>query len=150
LATLRLEPNPAANQLAFGVTYAYDQSSYEWALMYTTKMDDSVIGELPATIRWAIYNLEAHAFINDWQTTPSSSLKVGSLKIEDKVVLRRLLAHQANLELVFDAEPSSRLVKERFVLPIGDECKNFVPAYFKDLTNPAKRCFEVKEGDLPQ
>ncbi len=147
LATLeisKLSPNP------FSVTYEYTSDHHSWVTTYKTTLAGDRLELLPENIHWAIYNKKSYAYITSWQIVPRENLVAGSLRIDDLDALHRLLPNQEDLDIVFDAEPSSRIsfLKSRFVLSIGDYCRSFLPAYFKDLTNPGKRCYEVHDDDL--
>jgi hypothetical protein len=150
MRTLQLQPQPVGAPANFDVSYGYGLENFGWTIAYTTTIDDAARALVPEQIRYAIYNKSAAAFIGDWQATSRDALKSGSFRIVDPIILKRLLPQQLNLEIIFDIELASSLGKVRYILPIGDFCRSFLPRYFTDQTIPGSRCFGVKESQLPQ
>ena len=167
VTNLTVSPDPASGvggataiELANGrtgvqlsVNYSYELnggSGMGWAIDFTSTLEESALTNLPPTLKWNIYNRDTLAFIGAWQETPRTTLLAGNLAIDDPARLKRLLPRQASLDLVFDAEPSARLLKTRFVLPLGDLCRKYAQTAFFDRTTAGKTCFALKDSDLPQ
>ncbi len=136
--------------LAFSAVYGYD-GQLSWQLSYETKISDAALAALPDELTWNVYDKETLAFVAAWKPVGKDAARGAQFSLGDRsgdadaAVLKRILPHQARLELILDAGPG----KPRLSLPIGDLCKRLAPEYFIDLTHADKRCFEVKDADIP-
>lgn len=132
-----------------GVVYAYDQQDYSWQFTFTTDISDYRWQNMPQTVRWNLYNTRARAMIAEWQDIPKDLLKVGTLKVNDPKVLRRLLPRQGDLQVAFEWKDPREIQLTRQIIRYDKLFRGTNNAVFKDLTNIGRSRFELKESDLP-
>lgn len=121
------------NQLKF--SYGYSEANYFWTFSYINDFQENQIAG--DTVKYAIYNEHAKAFITEWREMSTSEMKMGSITIKDQRELKRIIPQQHHLKVVFHVK-TPILGEQRWVLDYRTIFLKALGKYVDNQTEPKK------------
>lgn len=129
------------------VTYSYS-GTLKYNLKFATLLSDADFAQMPAKVKYAFYQSDAADYVMDWTEIDRDSVRRGDITITDQKTLKQILPFQTKVDLIIGIPNSTGEIIPRYSVLLGALCQQLDIKFFKNETDPAKRCADVTEADV--